>query len=178
MQEQNLLPPRAKFLCSSCYETFVEDQRSDYEKELSAAFDKIESLLQQQMTTTSIDIARRRMKSIADRYYLSYCNNMQNELLSRLVEVLKNERNDLLSNENAALWQDLAYLIGERFCRKEVYADGRTLMNKYKDNSFYVNLDMNKYIMERNSTLVNFLSGLSGKVLSIVNCNSRECDSH
>ena len=91
----------------------------------------------------------------------------RNDLLPRIVNILSDQENELISDENSKMWKSVANLMGERLCRKQVFGDGESLVQKYKDVSFYVNLDLVKYIDERNQIIVKFLSGVSGT--SIIN---------
>ena len=106
------------------------------------------------------------MKRLLDLYYNRVCSSYAvNDAITRTLSVLK-EADDkvLVTIENQHIWDDITYLIGERLCRDSVYKDGMELMNCYKDKSFYINLDLDEFIKNRNRLVFMFLSGISGNL--------------
>ena len=83
--------------------------------------------------------------------------------LLSLINVLKiSSFQDLMDGANRKLWLALIELIGEKCCHKPVYDDGMMVRSNYRNVEFLTDLDVLKYIKERNQILVRFLCGLSG----------------
>ena len=58
-------------------------------------------------------------------------------------------------------------LIGEKLCKEKVYKDGKALQTCCKNKSFSTNLNILRFIKERNKLLVCFLCGVSGLEFSV-----------
>ena len=58
-------------------------------------------------------------------------------------------------------------LIGEKLCKEKVYKDGKALQTCHKNKSILTNLNILRFIKERNKLLVRFLCGVSGLEFSV-----------
>ena len=54
------------------------------------------------------------------------------------------------------------FLVGNVICRNSMYHDGRTLKDLYKSKDVLIDIDIMKFIKERNQLLVKFFLGFSG----------------
>ena len=71
------------------------------------------------------------------------------------------------------MWRKIASLgkstglIGEKLCKEKVYKDGKAPQTCYTNKSFLTNLNILRFIKERNKLLVRFLCGVSGLEFSV-----------
>ena len=65
------------------------------------------------------------------------------------------------------LWEKSTGLIGEKLCKGKVYKDGKALQMCYTNKYFLTNLNILRFIKERNKLLVRFLCGVSGLEFSV-----------
>ena len=62
----------------------------------------------------------------------------------------------LVDKQNIAT---LLLVIGEKFVQKDIYNDGITLVNRYKDTVFLSDLDSKSYLNQRNQLVLSFIDG-------------------
>ena len=139
--------------------------RMTFTEQMTATINNLISLIDE-ANRDELTAVEMNMKRLLDLYYNRVCSRYAvNDTITRTLSVLKEADDKVLATiENQHIWDDITYLIGERLCRGSVYKDGMELMNCYKDKSFYINLDLDEFIKNRNRLVFMFLSGISGNL--------------
>ena len=88
-------------------------------------------------------------------------------VLEELIFLLEEKSYDYLCDGKEHLWEKLTGLIGEKLCKEKVYKDGKAPQTCYTNKSFLTNLNILRFIKERNKLLVRFLCGVSGLEFSV-----------
>ena len=81
--------------------------------------------------------------------------------------MLEEKSYDYLCDGKEHLWEKLTGLIGEKLCKEKVYKDGKALQTCHKNKSVLTNLNISRFIKERNKLLVCFLCGVDGLEFSV-----------
>ena len=86
------------------------------------------------------------------------------ESLSVIIDRLSTTSFQELYVGKETLWDRLFELLGSCISHS-VYSDGKSIESAYKQTEFLIDIDILKYIKQRNKLLVKFLCGLSNQVL-------------
>ena len=78
------------------------------------------------------------------------------QVLKELIFLLEEKSYDNLCDGKEHVWEKLIGLINEKLCKEKVYKDGEALQTCYKNKSFLTNLNILRFIKERNKLLVCF----------------------
>lgn len=149
MRRIGFLSVRGDFLCKCCYQHFVENYRIPDEVE-GAACNNGEDTVHEGVSDGDEEA------SCEETDYTT------NQLLTLLIQQLQSRSFSELNDDNEHLWAQLLFLIGDRLCRQPVYEDGIAIKSLYKDKQFLIDLDIQKFIRERNQNLVQFICSLTG----------------
>ena len=150
LKSKNLLPLRANFLWYSCYNEYTKRNHKSLQI-INEYTNRIDSNKTEKQSCTS-------SKTVPDKV---------EHVLEELIFLLEEKSYDYLCDGKEHLWEKLTGLIGEKLCKEKVYKDGKALQTCYKNKSFSTNLNILRFIKERNKLLVCFLCGVSGLEFSV-----------
>ena len=122
LKRQNLLSNRAGFLCYKCYEEVSTWNGNDL---------KNKALKAQELSSQSTD------DRLAD-------------ILTELIDIIEATPFDKLYGGKESLWGNLYKLLGEKLSSR-IYNDNKTLESLYKQQKLLIDLNIPKFLKERNN---------------------------
>ena len=149
LKSKIFLPLRANFLCYSCYNEYTKWNHKSMQT-TNEYINQIDSNKNEKQSCI--------LKKVQDK---------MKQVLEELIFLLEEKSYDSSCNGKDHLWEKLIGLIGEKLCKEKVYKDGKALQTCYKNKSFLTNLNILRFIKERNKLLVRFSCGVSGLEFSL-----------
>ena len=134
LREKKLLPLRANFLCYGCYSKADNNKRQ-------------QSTPYQHPSSSPTCSSSQNVNNGDDEVTL---------LLRKLAKIIEEGDINSLYIGREIDWRHLVLVIGRMFS-KEVYNDRLAVQGLYKQPTYLIDLDIKKYITERNQILVKFL---------------------